>query len=177
MVIIEYARIVNVSLVTLCGGQWNRNLCWCAKLARHKQIIARTLCANSVKNITNFYVRARLVTGESVKKIIFGVRPSAVLTASVATVTRTRPTILRQLMVDGFVQSVVNLRRHRLTKREKIPRKGPSTTGSVAELQKLETEWQSLQTEVTNWRRLIEDARRAKRTSDRKWGHLQQSLL
>ena len=133
MVIIEYARIVNVSLVTLCGGQWNRNLCWCAKLARHKQIIARTLCANSVKNITNFYVRARLVTGESVKKIIFGVRPSAVLTASVATVTRTRPTTLRKLMVDGFVQSVVNLRRHRLTKREKIPRKGPSTTGSVAE--------------------------------------------
>ena len=133
MVIIEYARIVNESLGSLCGGQWKWNLCWCAKLARHKQIIARALCAISVDNITNFYVRARLVTTESVKEIIFGVRPRAVLTASVATVIRIHPTILRKLMVDGFVQGVVNLRRHRLTEREKNPRKGPSTTGSVAE--------------------------------------------
>ena len=72
--ILEYALLVNVRLVLACGGQGTRKLCGCAKPAPKKQSIAKILCAISVENITKVYVRASLVTRESVKKIIFGVQ-------------------------------------------------------------------------------------------------------
>ena len=75
---------------------------------------------NSVNDITEGYILARTVNGECVAEIIFGVHKRVVHITSVGTVMAILQTILRKLVVDGLVQSVVVLRRAWLTKRVEI---------------------------------------------------------
>ena len=129
--IIEYASSVNVRVVLRCGGQRTQNLYGCAKTAPKKQGIVKILCAIFVENITKVYVREGHVTGECVKKIIFGVQWGVALTVIVVTVMKIRPAIFRKLKAFGLVEGVANPGRHRLTQRPKILRNITINTGSV----------------------------------------------